>query len=232
MSTRDLSPLDRGIYLQEFYSDLRRAGGLAEAIRGSMRSLGLANVEVSDSSPQLTGAEVRTVGTGYVAVSLGKAKRWFSLAFLAGSGRVCASGGTEFLEDAIRSIYVWQGGLTPLRRLVEQFSFLEVEPVALAFEEGDPVAKRWDLLLHDDELVEIRPLLRAAWSVDRIRQMSPSVTHLTLLRLSPTVERSAVEVRVQMIADGSYRIDFSPAERIFVETTIAQAIGRVVDSLG
>jgi hypothetical protein len=133
-------------------------------------------------------------------------------------GNIQGDGGTENLLEVVSVAHAWRGGAT-LRELNTRFPFMRYSRMALAFEDGDHVPVRWHALLHDENLDLARPLLQAAYANARLRNLFPSVSHLTLVRFAvDALDRSAGEVRIRLGSDGAHRVDATWADERAVPT--------------
>ncbi len=88
------------------------------------------------------------------------------------------------------------------------------------------------LLLHDDDLDAIRPLLRAAHAHPRLRELFPSVTHLTLVRLKvDPFDTAGDEVLILLSRQGTYRVDAARSNAAREVSTVDDAVEAAVSRL-
>ncbi|MBM0202896.1 hypothetical protein JNW90_07155 [Micromonospora sp. STR1s_5] len=143
---------------------------------------------------------------GGIAVSVVVDRRAFSVTITV-QGTTWAAGVTSDLAEVARVADAWHRGVT-LRELNKEFPFMTYDRMAEAHEGGDPLALQWELLLDDEDLAVIRPLLEAAHAHPRLRQMSPSVSHRTVLFLESNPEdRSAPMVKILRTGDGLFHLE-------------------------
>jgi hypothetical protein len=188
--------LDAGLY-----PDLVEHGGLSRAMESLALATGIDLGQISASSGD-TGELTASVSSdrGEVHVYLGADGRWFSISLFEQSHE-WASGGSEQLVDVVRVADAWRRGIG-VEELRSRFPFMHLNELAVAYERGDPVSAQWALLLDDQDLVGIRPLLLAVSADIRLRSLFPCVTHLTMLRLMKDHrDRAAGEIWITVKPD-------------------------------
>jgi hypothetical protein len=212
------------------YPDLIELGGLAAALREIARRNRIDVGEVTASKAQPFIAASMRSARGYIGVSIRGGRRCFSV-HMGDEGHVWARGGAVELLDVLRVTEMWRAG-AKLGELKRHFPFMEYDRIAEAYENGDHVPVMWEILLHDEDLDEIRPLLLAAYDNERLRQLFPSVTMFSLLRFAMVpFDRTAGEVRIAHRRSGIYEVDSSWSETPRQVETEAEAVEAAVSLL-
>jgi hypothetical protein len=189
------------------YPDIIQMGGLSAAMSalGNEHVLDLGDLSSLPLKGKIKPALVRSEN-GSISVVAGMERRSFSIGISAG-GHLLASGMTDSLLDVIRVADAWRKGIA-LQSLELQFPFMNIEPLAKAFEGGTEAAFRWGELLQDSALDEIRPLLMAVQRDRVLGQFLPSVSHLVLLRLElDSADSAAGAILISKAADRGFAVD-------------------------
>jgi hypothetical protein len=192
--------LDAGLY-----PDLVESGGLAPALRAGAADahIDLGEIETEPLTGRFNSAAIGS-GRGTIRILLGAEVRKFSIS-IGGDVHLWASGGTADLDAVVSTAEAWRGGVT-LDELVARFPFMSTSALARGYERGDPVGVQWSLLLGDDGLAEVRELLRAVHSNDRLRKLMPYVSHGTLRLANDPWDRAMGEVWISPLPSGTYRV--------------------------
>ncbi len=211
--------------MDHLYPELVEHGGLAPALRAAAAR---EDVDLGEmSAPAWPGPDhtvYLTSSRGGMGVSAAPDERRFSIA-LAGRGHSWAYGDTADLSEVVGVLRAWRDGAT-LRELGARFPFMTYDVMAQAYEDGNPVEVRWELLLSDPELDLVRPLLRVAHGHPGLRALFPSVSHLTLLRLSlDPADLAGGEVRILLSSRGGYRVDVTWEEAGHQIANVDEAVG-------
>ncbi|MFI6757623.1 DUF6193 family natural product biosynthesis protein [Micromonospora sp. NPDC050417] len=215
---------------ESLYPDVVEAGGLALALRGLARRRGIdvGDISASEFGP-LFFATIDSPRGG-IGVQVVPGRRSFYIV-LSHRSHKWARGETDDLLDVLRVAELWRGGAM-LSELASTFPFMSYRPIEEAYERGDHVPVQWQTLLQDADLDEIRPLLRAAHENERLRELFPTVSHFTLLRLELDAEnRSAGSVRIERNPAGDYRVVNSWSEVSRQAGTLDQAVAAAVAAL-
>ncbi|WP_144127659.1 DUF6193 family natural product biosynthesis protein [Catellatospora sichuanensis] len=191
----------------DLYPDVTEAGDLARAIEKlallNKIDLGEVTLPYSSYAPARISA-----GRGRIGVDLRRDTRLYQIA-IAGDSHNWASGETDQLLEVVKVAEAWRRGAT-LRELNAQFPFMTYTPMAQAYEDGTHVPFQWDRLLNDPDLDRIRPLMRAARAHPQLRELFPTVSHLTLLRLErDPADQSAGQIHIVLTRNGDYRVDYN-----------------------
>jgi hypothetical protein len=209
------------------YPDVIELGGLPSALRtlAGRRGVDLGDVSAAPGYGPFDAARLNS-DRGGIGVVLSPDERRFTVQ-MSGGGHPWAYGSTDDLTTVVEVAGAWRAGAT-LRELGARFPFMQYDRMAQAYEEGDQVAARWDHLLHDPDLDTVRPVLRAAHADARLRELFPSVSHLTLVRLVDSVEAAGGEVRIRRSPRGTYLVDASwdetPRDTGTTEEAVAAAV--------
>ncbi|MFG1871631.1 DUF6193 family natural product biosynthesis protein [Micromonospora arborensis] len=191
----------------DLYPDLVLAGGLVPALQQTARRQQVdQELQWGDDRGGDGWSASVSSNHGGIAVSVVVDRRAFSVTITV-RGTTWAAGVTSDLAEVARVADAWHGGVT-LRELHKEFPFMTYDRMAEAHEGGDPLAVQWELLLNDEDLAVIRPLLEAAHAHPRLRQMSPSVSHRTVLFLESNPEdRSAPMIKILRTGDGLFQLE-------------------------
>jgi Family of unknown function (DUF6193) len=165
------------------YPDIAAAGSLVCALvdLAGRRGIDLGPVEAPPGAREAISAHM-SCRRGNIIVYLEPDERTFSV-LLGGGGHEWARGETGELLQAARAVEAWRSGVT-LRELATRFPFMTYTGLAQAYEDGTQVEYRWNQLLNNPDLETIRPLLTAARADQRLRELSPSVSHGNYVRLA------------------------------------------------
>ncbi|MFB9237091.1 hypothetical protein ACFFWC_16260 [Plantactinospora siamensis] len=216
---------------RELYRDLAEAGSLKAALEmaSQERGIDLGEVTAPEGDAGLVVAWF-TSSRGGIGISLAAEERLF-LIKIEGKGHGWATGGTPVLLDAARTVEAWRRGAS-LQALKSAFPFMGYTRLAQAFEEGNPTAVRWQELIGDGDLDDLRPLLVTAHRHLTLGKLFPSVTHLTLLRLAiDPSDRSAGEAWIALEAGSSYSIGASWAPESRRASSVDDAIAEAAEIL-
>ncbi|GAA2339515.1 hypothetical protein [Dactylosporangium salmoneum] len=160
------------------YPDVVVAGGLGPALQGRARglSLDIGRVVVPDGPTAFCNAWL-PVDRGWVSCSLGVGRRAFVVTAACAS-HAWATGATGDLTDVVTAVAAWRGGVT-LRDLVTRFGFLEAEPLAQAYEDGNPAQAAWASTLDLATWGPVTPpmrLLEAVHADEVLGRLRPSTS--------------------------------------------------------
>ncbi|MET9397986.1 DUF6193 family natural product biosynthesis protein [Kitasatospora sp. NPDC002965] len=194
------------------YPDLVRLGGLASAMSQAARTEEIDLGEIR-AEPGLRGdgrflsAEVES-DRGVISVGLGAASRVFFVSIWnrGGQPRVWTEGATDDLRQVVKAADAWRRGAT-LRVLAERFPFMRHSAMARAFEDGDPVAAQWDLLLSHELYVRERPMLRAAHSEPGLCALFPAISMGSLMLVRDPRDGTSAWIRIVPLSGGVYRVE-------------------------
>lgn len=211
------------------YPDVARAGGLAALLIeiASGLSIDLGEVRAPTGVGQYEAATVAT-DRGRVNLGLAAECRKFSI-YIDNETHVWAIGWTEQITEVVQVAGLWREGAT-LKQLRASFAFMDYTRMAQAYEDGNPVQVRWDSLLKDPELTDIRPFLLAAHSEPRLRRLLPSVSHTDMVRFSfDHADSTAEQILVLRSADDLYEVSATWDEDAWQAlTSVEEAVRGVV----
>ncbi|MFE7273878.1 hypothetical protein [Streptomyces sp. NPDC057623] len=207
------------------YPDLVEHGGLVAALSHEASECGMDLGEIgpggSSAASHLISAHLNS-DRGPVFVRLGAQERWFSIS-IESSVRPWAAGGTDDLRTVVKALDAWRKGAT-LIELNARFPFLGYDELALAYENGDPVATQWDLLFRYEKRPIFREMLQAVHADAWLRTLFP---YLSMGRFGLTrdhASRMGGGVRMAPLKGGGYCVEKYPSgERIEVES-----LGKVI----
>lgn len=168
----------------ELYPDVAAAGGdLVSALRQTADLMGVQLVGVRGTKSPTDSCRLVVASfeasRGPVGVTLQQKHRELVLRiWMTGVGEA-ATGGVQDLETVVNVAGAWQAG-NSLTELASRWPFLDVDPLALAHEQGRAVAFAWQRARDlPDRLVD-HGLLEAAFAVPVLRGLFPMVTHGSL----------------------------------------------------
>ncbi|HUR05295.1 MAG TPA: DUF6193 family natural product biosynthesis protein [Nonomuraea sp.] len=189
---------------QELYPDLEAMGGLTTAIMVTLSKKMPLEVPVYPGGEGVTAAKIHS-DRGVISVLLGVEKRLFYISISAET-HPWTSGSTESIDSAIDVISEWLNGLT-LSDLAARFPFMSHDPLAEAYEKGDPIEAQWELLLNDGTYASLRPLLLAVCANSSLRARFPYVSHGRLRLARDPLSRSLDEIWATPLSGGAYRVE-------------------------
>ncbi|GII06084.1 DUF6193 family natural product biosynthesis protein [Planobispora takensis] len=189
---------------QDLYPELAAIGGLPGAIRAALSKRMPFDVPVHPGDGRFTTAKIHS-DRGIISVLLGAEKRLFYIS-VSTETHSWTSGSTTSLESAMEMISAWLNGAS-LSDLATRFPFMSYDPLAEAYEKGDPVETQWDLLLNEDIYASLRPLLWAVRANQSLRRRFPYISHGRLRLARDPLVRSLDEVWVTPLSSGAYRIE-------------------------
>jgi hypothetical protein len=214
------------------YPEVVVRGSLAMAIVDEARlsSMDLDDLVATDPGWSFGSAAIVTDrGSMNVRLRTGGRRFWIEIG---GRNVTWASGGTDSLKEVVHIADSWRRGVS-LQDFVERFPFMEHSRMAQALEEGNEIEVRWQILLDDPSQYRIHPLLRAARSDHRISDLSPLVSHRTLLRLQKVyLDKSAGEIFVDISTEGRYIVTSSWSEGKRIADSIVGAVDAIRVLLG
>lgn len=233
--TRSPDPVASDVLNADLYADLIQFGGLAAAMRQVSHDNGIDLGDIrTDAGRGLFNSADLSSARGPISIRLGAAVRKFSITLGSGTGNyIWANGGTEDLFKLVEMADAWRGGAV-LRDLDSRFPFMKYGRLSQGYEDGNPVAVQWDILLGGrDEYITDLPLLRAAHSNGRLRGLFPYYSHGVLNLARDCNDRTAGRIEIGRMPSGSYRITSTVSnEGIFEAPTMEEAIDRASSLVG
>ncbi|MFJ7247856.1 DUF6193 family natural product biosynthesis protein [Kitasatospora sp. NPDC098652] len=238
----------------DLYPDLASAGSLAAALESAAAELAvditLAPGRWGDAASAGIAAPVGTVPSGPASrgrrgplhVSLSTGERCFGVSGWS-LGTEMITGWTADLRDVVRAAVAWGSGLS-LAELRERFPFLTSSELAEAHEHGVAavVGLQWSWIreraLQEPEFTGFGLLVAAADAEPRLRQLSPVVSHRTLVLRDRTGFPSDPVIAIAPAQDGCpYRVQRFPhggviAEVGTAEEAVALAVAHLPAGLG
>ncbi|MFD8588637.1 DUF6193 family natural product biosynthesis protein [Streptomyces sp. NPDC059637] len=218
---------------ESLYPDIIRRGGLAAAMDSTAQENGIPLGPVRPCSDfgdaRYTTAKMNSE-RGPVTVFLGLKKRLFVIT-LEGNVRPWSSGSTEDLVAAVKAMSEWRRGVT-LEELNNLFPFMSYDNFSRALERGDPVERRWEEILDNEEFVSSWPLLRRVREDNFLCTLFPFISHGVLHLSTDYSSRTADQVWIAPVGTGGYRVGatFASGEEKTSET-IERAMGDAVSLL-
>ncbi|WP_157851701.1 DUF6193 family natural product biosynthesis protein [Streptomyces monomycini] len=192
----------------DLYPEIRDAGSLSSAMAEAADKAGLDLPGVRSQSEVGPGV----ISTAQVDSSRGKVLVWLdesTRTFFVGiqEGRfVWAEGATDDLAALVAASVAWRDGMF-VGEFANNFPFMTLTRLAKAREMGDPVPAQWDWLLNSETFEEERPLVEAACTEYRLRQLFPNLSHGTL-RLSTNLGvQGSREIHIKPMDGGRYRVE-------------------------
>jgi len=210
------------------YPDVVVAGGLRPALQGRARALSLdiGRVVVSDGPTAFWNA-LLPGDRGWVSCSLAVGRRAFVVTAACAS-HAWTSGATGDLTDVVTAVAAWRGGVT-LRDLVTRFVFLEAEPLAQAYEDGNPAQEAWAYILDPvtwSPVTPPMPLLEAVHADEVLGRLRPSASshHRAVTCWLDAYDPSAGTVRIAQ-EGAAFEVCASwDDERVHPAATLAEAV--------
>ncbi|MFJ3221597.1 DUF6193 family natural product biosynthesis protein [Kitasatospora sp. NPDC086801] len=196
------------------YPELGRFEGLTAAIRATAAEHGISlgdepRPTVVDWTPQVAAFE--SPGRR-MKVNVLLEERGFVIWLGSGRGLLSsASGTTADIVETARVIAAWKKGAT-LKELSDSFPFMTYSRLSQGYEDGNPEAVMWHLLLENQEFTQYRDLLAALHAEPRLAEMFPFFSMWTLRLARDAYREQAGELLIQQQADGSYLLWSSKAE--------------------
>jgi hypothetical protein len=205
------------------YPDLDMSDGLAEALKRGASGLGL----TLDGFAEGFARAVLVTDRGTVAVWVAARERSFGIG-IHESGVEWASGGTDDLEQTLRAVAAWQGGM-PLDAYVAEFPFMREGTLARAFAEGRVAEAQWQELLASEYHTGGQRLLVRLAPFGELRRFYPEISYGELRFTTPPPRQDARVFRVR--SDGSaFRVEESgPERREYTVDALDEVARRVVE---
>jgi len=172
--------------IRELYPELIEQGGLANAVQAALRTIGssLTVSELDKSIPFIVYARVEW-GYRFSQIYVGAKTRMFSFDFW-NRGVSLAHGATPDILDMARSIDKWIVSGCSTGELASAFSFVQVQPTAVAYERGEEVEMRWREYLDSmgERFPELAAFVATAAAEPKLRQLFPytSLNHFCFSR--------------------------------------------------
>lgn len=160
---------------RRLYPDLISAGGLRNALQTTLTALGSTlNVSGLEETVNFVVYARVEAGSRFSQVYIAAEERLFLFDFWS-RGVMLAQGQTPNLTDMAKAINRWVGSSCTTAELALDFPFVEVEPKAVAFENGEEVEYRWREYLTniDDQFPELVAFIQAASRRQELRQLFP-----------------------------------------------------------
>lgn len=230
MSSRErFEPGLSEVFNVDLYADVVEAGGLADAVGKVARRR---NVDLGDLDVPPSWGRFLSVGLdsprGPVSVRIAKEVRKFSITLGSETGNfVWANGSTEDLTEVVEVIDRWRRGEI-LRELKDAHPFMEYSKLSQGYEDGNPAAVQWEIVLTDERHQDSLALLQSIFSEERLRSLFPFFSH-GALRLSIDLnDRTAGEIRVDALPDGQYRVESTADRARIVVSPFAEVAGTVL----
>ncbi len=169
----------------DLYPEITKAGSLKKALQLEFKKI-QPELKVEDE-------ENGAVKLPFSYARVGKNKR-FSQIYIAAESKcylpdfwrqgVClAHGKINDISLLAQSIHTWINTDITTSELAKQFTFIVPEKKAIAFDEGSEVPYKWNVLLEDETLSKLKPLVKLAKNHPKIGQLFP-YTSLSRLCLS------------------------------------------------
>lgn len=196
------------------YPEFARFGGLTASILAAAAEHGIDLGDeppppVPDWSPKVA---VFESPARRVRVNLLLEERGFVIWLGSGRGlRASAGGTTPDLVETARVIAAWKRGAS-LKELSEEFPFMTYSRLSQGYEDGNPEAVMWDLLLGNEEFEGYRNLITALRAEPALAEMFPYISMWTLVLAKDAYEEQPGQLRIRQEADGSYLLSASKAE--------------------
>lgn len=191
------------------FHDVIESGGLAAALAQAARRAGVDVGDIAvvdDADWQVHVSSER----GRVGVHLPAEERCFALTMSQKIGEhlfgTWTYGCSPDLETAALVIDAWRKGAT-LRQLHERFPFMNYDRMAQGYEDGNAVEVAWEMALEDEDFAEVWPVLRAAYTNERLRRLFPSVTMGSIVCFAlDYTNRSAGDILIKPAIDNEFEV--------------------------
>src|SRR6266496_4652456 len=172
------------------YPEVVAAGGLAAALKRAAQEacIDLGDAVTPHKSNPYAAASVAS-GRADIYVALADDERFFEID-ISNDRQIWTRGSTTDLAEVVQAVDCWRRGMK-LRELTTRFPLLEHTRIAQAYEDGNDLEVRWDMVLENPDFWEIRPFMEAAREHQELAAMYPYVSHLTRVFFQKDLDKSA-----------------------------------------
>lgn len=175
-----LSNLKQGVFKKSMYPEIKKAGGLQNALDLAFEKIG-STIRVTkdelDNFPVVYGIVEK--GQKYSQVYIAAEKKLYLNDFWK-EGVCLAHGSINDITQLVTVIDFWLCNDITIKELSEKYNFVVPNEKALAFDENREVEYTWNVILNDEHRSEIRSFVELAVKDDQLNKLFPFTSLYTL----------------------------------------------------